>query len=127
MPQWFVIAKFSLSFLWILTGFSSLFFSPDIGYQILAKGGLTGTLADVLVYSGSVINIALGLWMLTSKWIQVCCVLQIVVIVVYTALLSIIDASFWLDPFGPITKNIPVLVLIWAVISEIQQNLRTES
>jgi hypothetical protein len=105
-------AIYSLAFLWLFTGLTSIFFSPEVGYEILASTNISGTLADISVLGGGVLDIALGLWLLTSIKLKLCCLTQIVVIVTYTLLLTLIDASFWLHPFGPITKNIPILVLI---------------
>ncbi len=110
-------AIYSLAFLWIFTGLTSLFFSPDIGYQILASAGLFGTLADISVIGGGALDIALGLWLLTSFRIKLCCLIQVAVIVFYMVLLTFIDAAFWLHPFGPVTKNFPILVLIIFIYS----------
>jgi hypothetical protein len=111
-------AIYSLSFVWIFTGLTSIFFSPDIGYDILASANITGVLADIAVYSGGVLDILLGLWLLLGKRVKLCCVCQIAVIVIYTILLTIIDASFWLHPFGPLTKNMPIMVLICLVYNQ---------
>jgi len=105
-------AKYSLAFLWIFTGITSIYFSPEIGYEILASASITGVIADVSVYAGGVLDILIGLWLLISFRIKLCCILQVTVIVLYTVLLTFIDSSFWLHPFGPITKNIPIIVLI---------------
>ena len=105
-------ALYSLLFLWLFTGLTSIFFSPNLGYEILANAMISGWLADLAVWGGGVLDIVIGLWLLTSKRIKLCCLVQVVVMLVYTALLTIIDASFWLHPFGPLTKNIPIFVLI---------------
>lgn len=110
-------AKYSLTFLWIFTGLTSIYFSPEIGYEILTRANITGPLADTAICAGGILDIVLGLWLLTSFKIQLCCIVQIVVIIIYTALLTFIDISFWLHPFGPITKNIPIIVLIGYVYS----------
>lgn len=110
-------AIYSLAFLWIFTGLTSIFFSPEIGYQILVGANINATLADISVIGGGALDIALGLWLLTSFRIKLCCLIQVAVIVSYTVLLTFIDASFWLHPFGPITKNFPILVLIIIVYS----------
>jgi len=111
------IAKYSLSFLWIFTGITSIFFSLDIGYDILANAEITGSIADIAIYTGGLLDIALGLWLMTSFRTTLCCVVQISIIIIYTVLLTIIDANFWLHPFGPITKNIPILVLIFLILN----------
>ena len=109
-------AKYSLAFLWIFTGLTSVYFSPEVGYEILANANVTGALADVAIYAGGILDIVLGLWLITSFKTKLCCITQISVITVYTILLTFIDASFWLHPFGPITKNIPIVVLIFFLL-----------
>ena len=106
-------ARVSLSFLWISTGITSLFFAKDIGYEVLAQGGITGGLADVALISGSLLDIAIGIWLLTNRQLRVCYLLQLAVMTTYTLLLSVIAPHFWLHPFGPLTKNIPIAVLVF--------------
>lgn len=105
-------AKFSLAFLWVFTGITSTCFSPEVGYEILASASITGLMADVSVYAGGALDIVIGLWLLSSIKLRLCCIVQVVIIALYTMLLTFIDPSFWLHPFGPITKNIPIIVLI---------------
>ena len=108
----FKLAQYSLAFLWLFTGFTSIYFAPEVGYQILAKANITGELAAACVYGGGFLDIGLGLWLLFNWHIKTCCNIQILTILSYTLLLSIIAPIFWLHPFGPLTKNLPLLVLI---------------
>lgn len=105
-------AKYALAFLWIFTGLTSMFFSPDIGYEILANADIKGVFAEIAIYTGGALDILLGLWLISSIKSPLCCIVQVSVITLYTVLLTVIDASFWLHPFGPITKNIPIIILI---------------
>lgn len=114
----YLAARLSLSFLWIFTGVTSAFFAKDIGYEVLANGGITGSLADICILSASVLDVGIGIWLLIGWRLKVCCLIQMVVIAAYTLLLTAIDPSFWLHPFGPLTKNIPVLVLIYYLYIE---------
>lgn len=109
----YLAARVSLSFVWIFTGITSIFFAKEIGYEVLAGGGIEGTLADVSIWSGGILDGVIGAWLLVGRKLQLCYLVQMIVIVTYTLLLSVIDASFWLHPFGPLTKNIPLLVLIY--------------
>jgi hypothetical protein len=106
-------AKYSLAFLWVFTGLTSVYFSSEIGYEILENANVIGALAEVAIYAGGILDIVLGLWLITSFKTKLCCIVQVSVITIYTVLLTFIDASFWLHPFGPITKNIPIVVLIF--------------
>jgi hypothetical protein len=117
-------AIYSLAFLWIFTGLTSIYFSPEIGYEILASANITGSMADFSVYAGGALDIVLGLWLLTSVKTKLCCIVQVAVIAFYTIILTVVDASFWLHPFGPITKNFPIVVLItYAYIASVDSDL----
>ncbi len=106
------LANYSLAFLWISTAIISTVISPEVGFELLSQAGISDLWANLFVYGGSLINILLGIWILSNKAIKICCWLQTAVIVFYSILLTIIDVSFWVHPFGPLTKNIPILVLI---------------
>ena len=106
-------ARLSLSFLWFFTGITSVFFAKDIGYEVLANGGIKGNLATLSIYSGSFLDIVISFWLLSGKYLKNCYLIQIIVIVLYTLLLTAIEPNFWIHPFGPLTKNIPLLVMIY--------------
>ncbi|QDO99933.1 DoxX-like family protein [Thalassotalea sp. PS06] len=109
------LAIYSLAIVWIFTGLTSIFFAPEIGYQLLQQAGFSESLSDLAIYSGAIIDIMLGIWLLSRYGIRLCCTIQVIIIVSYTLLLSVIAPEFWLHPFGPVTKNLPILVLIMFV------------
>ena len=95
-----ILARASLSFVWIFTGVTSAFWAQDIGYQVLAQAGITGQTATLSIYSGSLLDVVIGVWIITGLRRKLCYLLQILVMLLYTFLLTIIDPSFWLHPFG---------------------------
>jgi len=107
-----IFAYLSLAFLWIFTGITSVFFMPEFGYDVLAKKNTTDAFATFFVYGGSALNLIVGVWLLTRWKIKLCLLLQALIIIVYTLMLSFYDPAFWFHPFGPVTKNIPILALI---------------
>ncbi|QIL89070.1 DoxX-like family protein [Microbulbifer harenosus] len=106
-------ARLSLSFLWLATALTSAFFARNIGYEVLAHGGIHGSLASICIWSGSALDFLIGAWLLSGRQLKLCYLIQIAVIVTYTLLLTLIKPDFWLHPFGPLTKNIPLLVMIF--------------
>jgi hypothetical protein len=108
-----LIARLSLSFLWVFTGITSAFFAKEVGYDVLANGGITGGLADACIIAGSILDMLIGIWLLVGKKLKHCYFVQMAVIAIYSVLLTVIEPGFWLHPFGPLTKNIPLLVLIY--------------
>ncbi len=116
------IALWSLVFLWVFTGFTSIVLNPKFGVEILSSAGITDLDADIVLYAGGVLDIFLGLWLLSKYKLKFCCGVQVVVILIYTTLLTWIEPNYWIHPFGPITKNIPIIVLIFYVYIESESN-----
>lgn len=109
----YLAARLSLSFLWLFTGITSEFFAKEIGYDVLANIGITNNVADLVILSGSIVDIAIGIWLLIGKNLTLCYLIQLVTIISYSLLLTVIEPEFWIHPFGPLTKNIPLLVMIY--------------
>ena len=107
------IARLSLSFLWLFTAATSFFWARNIGYEILAQQNFSGRQADLFINAGSLLDAAIGIWLLSNFQLRWCYAVQIVLIISYSLLISVIAPFFWLHPFGPVTKNIPILVLIF--------------
>ena len=105
--------RISMAFLWLLSGITSLFWGRGIGLDVLAAAGITGDCAIACLWTGSLLDIFLALWLLLGWRLRICMQLQIAVILVYSLLLKLIAAEFWLHPFGPVSKNIPLLVLLF--------------
>jgi hypothetical protein len=112
-PKILFASRLSLSLLWLFTAASSFWWGRAIGYEVLAKQEITGAFADLCINAGSLVDAVIGLWLLTAYKLQWCYRAQLIIILSYTILLSVIDPSFWLHPFGPLTKNIPLLVFIF--------------
>jgi uncharacterized membrane protein YphA (DoxX/SURF4 family) len=118
MKNHIFLARLSLSFIWIFTAFTSLFLDRETGREIIALTAISGHYDDGLINAGSLLNLVIGVWLLTGYKLRWACWVQIIVILAYTAVLSIIAPAYWLHPFGPVTKNIPLLVLIyWLSVS----------
>lgn len=108
-----LIARASLSFMWLFTAATSFWWARDIGYEIFAQQHISGNIADLCINAGSLLDAGIGFWLLSGYQLRWCLRLQILLILGYSILLSIIAPSFWLHPFGPVTKNIPILALIF--------------
>ena len=59
--------------------------------------------------------------MLLARWnARLLAVVQLVAVAGYTAVLTILAPSLWLDPFGGLLKNVPILMAIcaWAALED---------
>lgn len=111
MNTW-TFARLALAFLWLATAVVSISSGRQIGYDVLASSGIVGPLAELCLYGGAALDLLLGLWMLSSWKRLLCLRLQVGVVLLYSLLLTLIESGFWGHPFGPLTKNLPVLALI---------------
>ena len=110
------IARISLSFLWLFTAATSFWWGRNLGYDVLAQQGIQGEFADLCIDAGSLLDAAIGFLLLIGRRLKWCYALQIILITSYSVLLSLIAPESWLHPFGPITKNIPIIVLIFVLM-----------
>lgn len=105
------LLRVSIALLWIFTGLISAFFFPaQESYALLAQTGITGFMAPVLLYGAAAIDTLLGLAILFRQWLRPVVYLQIAIILGYSLIISVTLPEFWLHPFGPVSKNIPLLI-----------------
>lgn len=100
-----------------------------IGRQLLAGlrtrghavvGAKIGLPPRSLAIGFSLLDLAIGISLLRRLRPRLLAVVQILVVVGYTLGLSTLAPSLWLDPYGALLKNLPMLVAIgvWAALEE---------
>lgn len=105
------LLRFAIAFLWIFTGIVSAFVFPaDESVAMLAKAGITGVWAPIMLYGAAITDIALGFATLLAYRISLVGAIQISVILLYTVIITFSQFEQWIHPFGPISKNIPLVV-----------------
>ena len=109
----------AVAVVWIVTGILSLgVFPVDQSRELLARVGAQGGMATLLLYGAAVTDLLLGLATLLIPRSGAMWASQMALILGYTALISWRLPEFWLHPFGPILKNVPMLAAIavlWAM------------
>lgn len=101
----------TLVFLWIFTGITSALLWPERGYELLSQAGIQGLWADIGLYSGSILDIVLGLGLLSQRLRSAVLTTQLLVMLGYSAFIGLWLPLQWLEPFGPVTKNLPIIVM----------------
>ncbi len=111
------LLRWSVAAVWIATGLLSLGLYPiEDSLELLHRFGAGPALAPWLLFSAGLLDLALGIAALArpARWVWAA---QGAVMLGYTALLSWRLPEFWLHPFGPLLKNLPLLAAIavlWA-------------
>ncbi len=111
------LLSLSLAFLWIWTAYVSAFVHPvESSYALLGKLGISQAMAPFALYGACVLDFLIGLAMLFRYRLYQVCWLQIGLIGFYTIVLSVVAPEMWSDPFGPLSKNVPIVFTILLVM-----------
>jgi uncharacterized protein YbjT (DUF2867 family) len=103
--------RFSIALLWIATGILSAFVWPvEDSYRLLAAAGIGGWTAPLMLFGAAALDVALGLATLFSRRLALVGMIQIALMAGYSAVITLALPEFWLHPFGPVLKNIPIIV-----------------
>lgn len=110
------LLRASLAAVWIWTAIVSAFFYPVAeSYALLARTGVPAMLAPLMLYGASALDLLLGIatlaWPRRSRryvWLA-----QIALIAVYSIAIALRLPEFLLHPYGPLSKNLPMLAALW--------------
>ena len=92
---------------WIATALVSLLYPVAESLALLARVGLAGSAAFAALYGAAALDLAIGLSIVAvrRRWIWT---MQLVLVLCYTAIITVFLPEQWLHPFGPVLKNVPL-------------------
>ena len=83
---------------------------------MLAKAGITDMWAPIMLYGAAATDIILGIATLIAYRINIVASIQVAIIVLYTIIISFSQVEQWIHPFGPISKNIPLIIATYMMV-----------
>ncbi|WP_248747985.1 SDR family oxidoreductase [Pseudomonas sp. MWU12-2037] len=105
--------------IWLGTAVVCLGPGYDWSLRIMAEAGVSGDSAAFAVYAGSLCDGLLGLGMLfrrTRKWAFRA---QLLLMGVYTLIISFVLPHYWFDPYAAVAKNLVLMVAtLWLLWTE---------
>ena len=108
------ILRLGLAFVWIATAIVSAFVYPAAGsFELLARSGIPAELRPPMLYGAALFDLLLGvgtLFLRRRRWLWR---LQLLLIGFYTVVIALRLPEFLIHPYGPLTKNVPMLAAIW--------------
>ena len=111
------ILQITIGFVWIWSGVVSAFLYPQpLALELLHEVGVPMGVDIPLLYIASFLDIAIGVLTIVGYKLEALLFLQIIVIGVYTLLLTFLAPYHWLHPFGPVLKNLPLMVSIYILL-----------
>jgi len=115
------LLKLIIGLVWIWSGIVSAFLYPlPLALELLHDVGISSPLDIPLLYVASFLDIIIGIMTIIGYRLQLMLKFQILVIIIYTLLLTLFAPHHWLHPFGPILKNIPLVFTIY-ILSRLEK------
>ncbi len=100
---------------WLGTALASAWTADTIGPALLtAQPGLPASWHPWLIWGGAAVDLALGLamWLRPGRLVWGA---ALAATLGMTAIATWIDPTLWWHPLGPLTKNLPIIALLWAL------------
>ena len=105
------LLRLSIALVWITAGIVSAFIYPqEESYAMLSQVGITGSWAALSLYGASAIDLLLGIATLSNRWLQAAAFGQILIMAIYTLVITLFLPALWAHPFGPVVKNLPLVI-----------------
>jgi nucleoside-diphosphate-sugar epimerase len=106
--------RLSVALVWIATAIVSAFFYPHaLSYALLERTGVPPAYGPLMLYGACAFDLAMGLGMLLLRRRRWLWRAQLALIGFYTVLIAWKLPEFLVHPYGPLTKNLPMLAAIW--------------
>jgi uncharacterized protein YbjT (DUF2867 family) len=108
------VLRLAIAIVWIATAIVSAFIYPAAAsYDLLARSGIPEPLRPLMLYGASVFDVLLGagtLFLRRRRWLWL---MQLALIGFYSVVIAVRLPEFLIHPYGPLTKNLPMLAAIW--------------
>ena len=111
------LLRITLGLVWIVTGLLSLgIFPREASYELLGRAGIAPSFQPLMLDGAAMLDLLLGvltLWPpLRARWRCRLWAAQAGLMLVYMGIIAAQLPEFWLHPFGPLLKNLPMLAVL---------------
>ena len=109
--------RVAIALVWLWAGWVSVFVYPhSSSYEMLGQVGIPEVLMPVILYGASAFDFMLGLAMLLGwrlRWVVYC---QLLIMLAYSMVITLFLPEYWVHPFGPMIKNLPLVVASFVLL-----------
>ena len=116
----------SLAFVWLWSGIQPIIFETQFSLNLLQQVGIHSTQIQwLLLIASSVLDCAFGVLCVTKmRFHAAFCLIQWVIVLIYSLILAFRLPEMWMHPFAPLIKNVPILAILYFLF---QQNYQEKS
>lgn len=122
------LLRASLVAVWLATAAVSVWELHGQSRELLAglptawTAGALAWVPTALILAGAAADAVLGLWLALRPG-RAAYLAALGLMAAMTVLATLIHPAWWLHPFGPLTKNLPIAAILWVLLQ--QEEART--
>lgn len=105
--------RLMLALMWLVSGVVGFFHPPALLTSMATVTGLSVLTLHVLGIAGCFADLLLAVLVFLRWRPPLLAGIQIALVAGYTVFLTWALPALWMDPFGPLLKNLPIIVAIW--------------
>ncbi len=107
------LLRIALALMWIGSAFASWLYPRALSLELLHRSGVHGSSAVFALHAAAMLDLLLGAALFARSLRAPAYAAQLALMLGYTAWISVFLPEFWLHPYAPILKNVPIAVLTW--------------
>lgn len=117
------LLRASLVVVWLATAVVSVWELHGQSRELLAglptawAGGHALWLPTAIILAGAAADAVLGLWLALRPGRKAYGA-ALLMMLIMTLLATAIHPAWWLHPFGPLTKNLPIAAILWVLLQD---------
>ena len=117
------LLRASLVVVWLATAVVSVWELHGQSRELLAglptawTEGNTSWLPTAIILAGAAADAVLGLWLALRPGRKAYGA-ALLIMLAMTLLATAIQPAWWLHPFGPLTKNLPIAAILWVLLQD---------
>jgi hypothetical protein len=104
--------KMVLVLMWLSSAYLGLFHGAEQTKALIQSLNLPTRLAPLLQIGSSILDVAIAGLIIFDQNARLSTAIQLAVVIGYTLVIGFALPALWLDPLGPLLKNIPILLAI---------------
>lgn len=113
-----VLLRLALAFIWIWTAVVVLFLAPiEDSLILMAPLGFPEQVSVAIIWLVALFELAMGAALVANWRVREVTLIQMVLISAFTIIITLFLPEQWLHPFGPVSKNIPLLAATYILFN----------